>query len=126
MCVYVHVRVSVSLQPPPEMIKTVKKTASLHRSTTKKRLSGPGSYQVVQCGTAGHNIRSKPSMRGTPVGRLNKNNIIEAIEEVKMYITYSIHVHVHLLGTCILTHCSLVHSVIDYIAHVLITGNCLG
>ena len=77
-----YVCVSVSLQPPPEMIKTVKKTASLHRSTTKKRVSGPGSYQVVQCGTAGHNIRSKPSMRGTPVGRLNKSNIIEAIEEV--------------------------------------------
>lgn len=71
------------------MIKTVKKTASLHQSTTKKRISGPGSYQVVQCGTAGHNVRSKPTMRGTPVGRLNKNNIIEATEEVPMYMYHT-------------------------------------
>ena len=40
-------------------------------------------YRVVQCGTAGHNVRSKPSMRGTPVGRLSKSSTVEAIEEVR-------------------------------------------
>ena len=37
---------------------------------------------MVQCGSAGHNVRSKPSMKGTPVGRLAKGNMIEALEEV--------------------------------------------
>ena len=37
---------------------------------------------MVQCGSAGHNVRSKPSMKGTPVGRLSKGNKIEAVEEV--------------------------------------------
>ena len=74
--------VCLLFQPPPEMIKSIKKTQPLHHPKSKKRLSGPGSYQVVQCGTAGHNVRSKPSMRGTPVGRLAKDNTIEAIEEV--------------------------------------------
>ena len=64
------------------MIKRVKKTSPLRQSTPKKRVGGPGIYRVVQCGAAGHNIRSKPSMRGTPVGRLSKGNIIEAEEEV--------------------------------------------
>ena len=64
------------------MIKMVKKSIS-RKSSSRKRLGGAGVYQVVQCGTAGHNVRSKPSMRGTPVGRLVKGNKIEALEEVK-------------------------------------------
>ena len=77
------------------MIKRIKKTVSSRRSVTKKRVSGPGSYQVVQCGTAGHNVRSKPSMRGTPVGRLGKRNIIEAVEEVRVYVQMYMYIHVH-------------------------------
>ena len=44
---------------------------------------GPGTYTVVQCGAAGHNIRSKPNMKGCPLGRLSKGSIIGAIEEVR-------------------------------------------
>ena len=69
-------------QPPPEMIKEIKKSPSSRQTGSKKRVGGPGVYQVVQCGTAGHNVRSKPNMRGTPVGRLSKQNTIEATEEV--------------------------------------------
>ena len=79
---------SSRVQPPPEMIKTVKKTPSSHKTAAKKRVEGPGSYRVVQCGSAGHNVRSKPSMRGTPVGRLGKGNTVEAVEEV----SYCIHI----------------------------------
>ena len=64
------------------MIKRIKKPPHSQQSRSKKRLGGPGVYQVVQCGTAGHNVRSKPNMRGTPVGRLSKRNTIEAVEEV--------------------------------------------
>ena len=80
-----------SFQPPPEMVRKVKITR--HSPTSKKkRLSGPGCYQVVQCGTAGHNVRSKPGMRGTPVGRLSKRSVIDAIEEVYMIaVNLSLH-----------------------------------
>ncbi len=37
---------------------------------------------MVQCGSAGHNIRSKPGLRGTPAGRLKKGDIINSPEEV--------------------------------------------
>ena len=71
-----------TLQPPPEMIKQIKKQSSVRHSPAKRRVGGIGVYQIVQCGTAGHNVRSKPNMRGTPVGRLGKNNFIDTIEEV--------------------------------------------
>ena len=45
-------------------------------------IGGSGTYSVVQCGAAGHNVRSKPNMKGTPIGRLAKGNSIEAIDEV--------------------------------------------
>ena len=68
-------------QPPPEAIQKVKRVTP-QKPVVKRRKGGPGVYQVVQCGTAGHNVRSKPGMRGTPVGRLTKGNKIEATEEV--------------------------------------------
>ena len=37
---------------------------------------------MVQCGSAGHNIRSKPGLRGTPAGRLKKGDKINSPEEV--------------------------------------------
>ena len=43
---------------------------------------GPGVYTVVQCGSAGHNLRSRPNMRGTPVGRLTKGSSVNIVEEV--------------------------------------------
>ena len=43
---------------------------------------GPGVYTVVQCGSAGHNLRSRPNMRGTPVGRLTKGSTVNIVEEV--------------------------------------------
>ena len=76
-------------QPPIEMIKRMKKPPPSQQAGSKRRLSGPGMYQVVQCGTAGHNVRSKPNMRGTPVGRLSKRSTIEAVEEVNLKSTVS-------------------------------------
>ncbi|XP_076446720.1 E3 ubiquitin-protein ligase MYCBP2-like isoform X7 [Babylonia areolata] len=43
---------------------------------------GPGVYQVVNCGIYGHNIRSYPSMTGSPIGILNKGMKIVATESV--------------------------------------------
>ena len=64
MCVCVCVCVKVSL---------------LHHSHSP---GGPGMYTVVQCGSAGHNLRSIPSMRGTPVGRLTKGSTVSVVQEV--------------------------------------------
>ena len=62
---------------------------------------------MVHCGAAGHNIRTKPGMKGVPVGRLAKGISIEAIEEV---------CYRHLARVCTCT-CRLVH-VHMYIVHV--------
>ena len=43
-------------------------------------------YTVVQCGSAGHNLRSRPGMRGTPVGRLTKSSTVNIVEEVSKHI----------------------------------------
>ena len=56
--------------------------SSQQEPTVAKRKGGSGTYQVIQCGSAGHNIRSKPGIKGTPVGRLAKGNKIEAADEV--------------------------------------------
>ena len=48
---------------------------------------GPGTYSVVHCGAAGHNIRSKPGMKGSPVGRLAKGSLVEIEEEVGTVLT---------------------------------------
>ncbi len=52
-----------------------------------KRQGGLGVYHVVQCGSAGHNVRSKPGLRGTPVGRLRMGDKISALVEVsRLYL----------------------------------------
>ena len=43
---------------------------------------GTGLYEVVKCGSFGHNIRSRPNMKASPVGRLTMANQITVIEEV--------------------------------------------
>ena len=58
--------------------------SSQQKPVTAKRKGGSGTYQVIQCGSAGHNIRSKPGIKGTPVGRLAKGNKIEASDEVRL------------------------------------------
>ena len=55
-------------------------------SLSPSSLDGPGTYTVVQCGAAGHNIRSKPNMKGCPLGRLSKGSIVNAVKEVHMYM----------------------------------------
>ena len=73
-------------EPPPELIEKMKKeltvSVSTKKPTSKKRQGGLGSYEVVQCGSAGHNVRSNPGLKGTPIGRLTKGSKIEAVEEV--------------------------------------------
>ena len=54
----------------------------LHCNLLCSTSGGPGTYTVVHCGAAGHNIRTKPGMKGVPVGRLAKGSSIEVIEEV--------------------------------------------
>ena len=75
-------------EPPPELLEQMKKqfsaASSSKKPTSKKRQGGLGSYEVVQCGSRGHNVRSKPGLNGTPVGRLVKNSKIEAVEEVNL------------------------------------------
>ena len=39
-------------------------------------------FTVVHCGAAGHNVRSRPGMKGIPVGRLAKGTTVEVEEEV--------------------------------------------
>ena len=88
-------------QPPPEMIRRIKKLPPSQMSQPKKRVGGPGVYQVVQCGTAGHNLRAKPNMKGTPVGRLSKRSSIEAAEEVNhshVYAVFILYVKMQLLA----------------------------
>ncbi|XP_065845558.1 E3 ubiquitin-protein ligase MYCBP2-like isoform X3 [Oscarella lobularis] len=48
----------------------------------KKWKGGAGEYEVVRCGEAGHNIRSRPNLKGTPVGLLCRTNRIKASEHV--------------------------------------------
>ena len=43
---------------------------------------GPGHYQVVKCGSSGHNIRCRPNLKATPVGMLVIGNQFTAVEEV--------------------------------------------
>ncbi len=78
-------------EPPPELLEKMKSVAaaaasasSSKKPTSKKRQGGLGSYEVVQCGSRGHNVRSKPGLNGTPVGRLVKNGKIETVEEVNL------------------------------------------
>ena len=90
-------------EPPPELLEKMKKqlsvaaatasASSVKKPTSKKRQGGLGSYEVVQCGSRGHNVRSKPGLNGTPVGRLVKNGKIEAVEEVNqiMECTFTVH-----------------------------------
>ena len=86
-------------EPPPELLEKVKRqlsaaisassSSSSKKPTSKKRLGGAGNYEVVQCGSRGHNVRSKPGLNGTPVGRLVKNSKVEAVEEVIESITHA-------------------------------------
>ena len=82
-------------EPPPELLEKMKKQFSVASSSkkplSKKRQGGLGSYEVVQCGSCGHNVRSKPGLNGTPVGRLVKNGKIEAVEEVNLHIHVQYH-----------------------------------
>ncbi len=55
----------------------------MKKSSSSKRSGGSGEYQVVYCGAAGHNIRSKPGIKGTPVGRLTKGNKVDVSDEVR-------------------------------------------
>ena len=86
----IHNLRSLRNQPPPEVIEEYQKhtqaaaSAPKQKASSKQRQGGCGAYSVVQCGKAGHNVRSKPGMKGAPVGRLLKGNKIEASEEVRL------------------------------------------
>lgn len=40
---------------------------------------------VVKCGASGHNIRSKPSLKGMPIGMLALGNTVTVQEYVSCY-----------------------------------------
>ena len=46
-------------------------------------VGGTGIYQLIKCGASGHNVRSKPNMRATPIGMLVLYNQIDVTEEVR-------------------------------------------
>ena len=46
-------------------------------------IGGAGVYEVIKCGSFGHNIRSRPNLKASPVGRLTMANQITVIEEVR-------------------------------------------
>lgn len=73
-------------EPPVDLLDKIKKqffsATSSKKPTSKKRQGGLGKYEVVQCGSCGHNVRSKSGLNGAPVGRLTKNGKIEAVDEV--------------------------------------------
>ncbi|KAK7473506.1 hypothetical protein BaRGS_00035259, partial [Batillaria attramentaria] len=43
---------------------------------------GPGIYQVVNCGNYGHNVRSRPNLKASPIGMLTRGKKIVATENV--------------------------------------------
>ena len=65
-----------------EMIVQKKRLRSAN-AQTKLSAGGPGNYHVVKCGSSGHNIRSRPNMKGTPVGMLVLGNQVTVGEEVR-------------------------------------------
>ena len=52
---------------------------------------------MVQCGSAGHNIRSQPNMNGAPVGRLTLKDTFTAVEEVIVYCMPVCHTRSYML-----------------------------
>ena len=42
----------------------------------------PALYYVVKCGASGHNIRSRPSLKASPIGMLILGNTVRVLEEV--------------------------------------------
>ena len=41
-----------------------------------------GTYQVIKCGASGHNVRSRPSLKSSPVGMLVLGNRLGITEYV--------------------------------------------
>ena len=46
-----------------------------------KRVGGPGTYEIVECGEAGHLVRASPSKASTPVGELPKGAVVQVSDE---------------------------------------------
>ncbi|XP_052792731.1 E3 ubiquitin-protein ligase MYCBP2-like isoform X2 [Mya arenaria] len=64
--------------------ETVKKFQMYNQKpvVTQTTQGGPGMYEVVKCGSFGHNIRSRPNLKASPVGRITMGNQVTATEEV--------------------------------------------
>ena len=52
------------------------------RRTKSAVVCGPGEYQVVKCGASGHNVRSRPSLKASPVGMLVLGNHVTVVDHV--------------------------------------------
>lgn len=52
-------------------------------------MCGPGEYQVVKCGASGHNVRSRPSLKASPVGMLVLGNHVTVVDHVSYECTCS-------------------------------------
>jgi E3 ubiquitin-protein ligase MYCBP2 len=70
----------MTTQPIP--VVTAGYSPSGARKMRKKWIGGAGEYEVIRCGEAGHNIRNRPSLKGTPVGLLCRRNRIKASNHV--------------------------------------------
>ncbi|XP_052283534.1 E3 ubiquitin-protein ligase MYCBP2-like isoform X2 [Dreissena polymorpha] len=75
-------------EPKPMIVELLTETMrkcqmySPKPTITQPLQGGPGTYEVVKCGSFGHNIRSRPNLKATPVGRVTMGNQITVVEEV--------------------------------------------
>ncbi|KAL3880398.1 hypothetical protein ACJMK2_032642, partial [Sinanodonta woodiana] len=65
---------------PQYLSETSQQPGQLPQTTLEVK-RGPGTYEVVKCGSFGHNIRSRPSLKATPIGRLTMGSQVNVVED---------------------------------------------
>ncbi|XP_070552183.1 E3 ubiquitin-protein ligase MYCBP2-like isoform X2 [Ptychodera flava] len=63
-------------------IPTIGNIKSKTKSAKGTLTHGPGVYQVVKCGSSGHNIRSRPSLKASPVGMMVHGNQLTVMQDI--------------------------------------------
>ncbi|XP_064637403.1 E3 ubiquitin-protein ligase MYCBP2-like isoform X3 [Lineus longissimus] len=77
----------VPVEEPKSILDEIIKERILRRlpeligDRRREKRGGPGLYQVVKCGSSGHNVRCRASMKATPIGMLVLGNQIMVVED---------------------------------------------
>ncbi|CAI9731993.1 E3 ubiquitin-protein ligase MYCBP2-like [Octopus vulgaris] len=76
----------IPIEEPKSILDEIIKETLLRKipefvQESRIRKGGPGGYQVVKCGSSGHNIRCRPSKKATPIGMLVLGNQLTATED---------------------------------------------